>query len=78
MPAHGVDVLHEVTPLVEQAHRYERQAKVSGRFDVVAGKDAKTTAVGGNAFIQSNLHAQVSDFHVHDPCGSLPFSQVLY
>ena len=48
-----VDDLAEIAVLVQQAHSHQRDVQVTGGFQVVAGKDAQTAGVDGQAFAQA-------------------------
>ena len=60
---HGVDGLNEVAPFVEQGHGDQRKIEIRCGFDVVSGQNPQTAAVGRDVFVETNLHAEISDFH---------------
>jgi len=61
--SHGIDGLNEVAPLVEQSHCNQRKTKVCRGFDVISSQNPETAAVGRDVFVETDLHAEIRNFH---------------
>src|SRR5277367_1642423 len=61
LPTILVNLLLEVTVPVKERHRTEVQIEVTGRFAVVAGKDAKTPRIVRHGFMKPELRRKISD-----------------
>jgi len=61
LPPVGVQVLAEVSLLVEQADADERDAQLARRLEVVARENAEASGVDRQAFRQAELHGEVGD-----------------
>ena len=63
LPCIGVDVLASESLLVEKADRDQRQADVARGLEMIAGEDAETARVDGQAFGYAELEREVPDDH---------------
>jgi len=56
------DLLFEITRFVERPDANERQAKITGRFAMVAGEDAETARVRAQAFVEAELAREIREW----------------
>ena len=56
-----VDLLAEVATPIEETHPHERQRRIGGRFQVVAGQDAQAAGVDLHRLVDAVLGAEVGD-----------------
>ena len=61
LPAIGIQVLAEISLLIEQAHADQRQIEIARRFHVVAGKHAQAAGIDGQAFGEAVFGGEVGD-----------------
>ena len=61
LPSGLIEVLAEVTLLVEQAHADQGNAQVAGGLDVIAGEDAQPTGEDGETFRDAKLEREIGD-----------------
>ena len=61
MIAFAVDGLGEIALTVEQTDPDQRYAQVAGRFAVIAGENAETARINGQAFVEAKLGAKIGD-----------------
>src|SRR5580692_551752 len=61
LPTILVDLLLEVTVPVKERYRAEVQIEVTGRFAMIAGKDAETARIVRHGFMKSELRRKIGD-----------------
>ena len=61
LPAIRIEVLVEITALVQQADADEGQAEVAGGLEMIAGEDAEAAGIVGDALRQSEFRGEVGD-----------------
>ncbi len=61
LPAIGIQVLAEVTELIEQGDADEREIEIAGGLHVIAGEDAEAARVNGQAFGESIFGRKIGD-----------------
>ncbi len=45
LPTFAVEVLPKISEMVKQAYRYQRQAEIARRFQMIAGQHSKPTGI---------------------------------
>ena len=63
LESHGIDVLDEISPFVEEGYGHEGNAQVGCGLDVIPGQNSEATAVRGNVLVETHFHAEIGDFH---------------
>ena len=58
LPAVGVEVLAEITLLIQQSDGDERQAEIARRLQVIAREDSEAAGVNRKALMQAELRGK--------------------
>ena len=68
LPPLGVEILTEITLIVEQADRHQRNPQAAGAFDVVAGQNPQTARIDRNRLVETKLQREIGDrLRTEDP-----------
>ena len=66
LPASGVEILAKISFLVEQANGDERESKIAGGFEMIAGEYAKASGKDGEAFGDAKFQGKIGDEYVEN------------
>ncbi len=63
LPARWIQVLLEVSLLVEQAHTHQRHTQIAGRFQMIAGEHTQASGKNRQALGQAELRREIGHQH---------------